>query len=234
MISAPFFKSKQHQEEQKMKRVFLAVAAMLSATVSMSAQTVSPVIVQTAIKTGSVVQGSFWIHNEGMIPLNVSIEPKSFSADENGKPSFRSLDPAIHVRLSEMSGRVGPKSSREFSYAIQCEQLPCWLSIYSTMVVGHTDQGVAVAIHLPHTIYLTDKNNALRKADVSVVWTSATEAVIENKSTAYDRVQVVKVKGKSDIAGFPLFPSSRRIIHFDQSPGDIAVIFSKFKMESRP
>ncbi len=217
-----------------MKKALLAVVVMLFAVAGASSQTISPLIVEGTVKPGETAQGSFSVQNDGVIPLNVTLEMKSFSVDRNGSPIFRSLDPSIHVKLSEMSGRVGPKASREFSYKIKCDLLPCNLSIYASMVVGHTDQGVAVRVLLPHTIYITDKNNPLRKADVAVTWTSPTEAVIENRGLAYDRVRVLKIKGNADMAGFPLFPSSQRVIHFEAQPSEITVVFDRFKIESRP
>jgi hypothetical protein len=217
-----------------MKKSFLAVVIMLFAVAGVRSQTISPLIVEGAVKPGEMAQGSFSLQNSGVIPLNVTLELKSFSVDRNGSPVFRSLDPSIHVKLSEMSGRVGPRASRDFSYKIKCDALPCNLSIYASVVVGHTDQGVAVRVLLPHTIYITDKNNPLHKADVAVTWTSPTEAIIENKSTAYDRVRVLKVKGSTDMAGFPLFPSSQRVIHFEAQPSEITVVFDRFKIESRP
>lgn len=69
------------------------------------AQTISPVIVEYREKA----QGKFQLTNDSDFPLFVVLEPQSFSVDKGGNPTFRPLDPGIHVSLSTMSFRLAPK-----------------------------------------------------------------------------------------------------------------------------
>ena len=87
-----------------MKKVLTFAAGLILLAVSAAAQTVSPVIVEYREKAS----GSFQVYNDSFVPLAVILEPRSFSVDVQGRPTFRPLDPEIRVDLSETSFRVGP------------------------------------------------------------------------------------------------------------------------------
>jgi hypothetical protein len=84
------------------------------------AQTVRPVIVEYR---GSG-QNRFELVNNSDRPLSVTIEPKSFTIDEEGNPQFVPLDPSIHLKLSGMSFRIPPQQSRFVFYQVSADKLP--------------------------------------------------------------------------------------------------------------
>src|SRR5258708_6021449 len=131
--------------------VFFILLALLFLSFTADAQTVSPVIAEYKGKA----RGEFTVQNNGLTPLTVNIEPLSFTVDDKGQPRFTPLDTAhVHLKMDSFTVRIGAKQEHRFFYEVRCDRLPCWLSIYSTMVTGKTLQGIAVALHLPHTIYL--------------------------------------------------------------------------------
>ena len=147
-----------------MKRIAALVLLFASAA---SAQTVFPVISEY----GKKANGSFQLENNTLLPLAVTIEAYNFSVDKTGK-HMRKLDSTTHIQLSETSMRMGPKETREISYRLKCDVLPCEVSILSGMVVGHT-QGdkdhpvMQVRLILDHTIYLCAKAKGCRSGIIS-------------------------------------------------------------------
>jgi len=134
------------------------IFVLLSSTM-LSAQTISPVISEYG---GKKVSGSFTITNNGLTPLTVVIEPPQTLAFENGQPRLGPLDPAVHLTLAEMSAKIGAKQQHQFDYKLTCDARPCAVTIYTTITGPHTASGLAVAIHLPHTLYFCEKQKGCR------------------------------------------------------------------------
>jgi len=204
------------------------------------AQTISPVIVEYREKA----QGKFQLFNDSDFPLNVVLEPQSFSVNSEGAPTFRALDPSIHVRLSTMSFRLAPRQTYTVFYQASADSLPAWFVVYATVTGAVTQEGIKIALELPHTVYLLTKKPPAVDA---VVWHRAEEAndkrqiqaEVENRGAEFSRVQEVEVtstSGKKSYPGFPLFPGQRRSfqLEWDQpgEPQQIVLKFARFKSES--
>jgi len=219
---------------------WLAAAAALTAmSPAARAQVVSPVIVEYREKA----QGSFQIRNEQLVPLDVIIEPRSFSVDLEGHPTFWTLDPQIHLRLSKMSLRLAPQQTYTVFYEATAEQLPAWFTIYSTITGPTPMTGLKVALHLPHTVYLLSRR-PLGREGVNLVRANTdasgrrVEVEIENRSPELARVQEVEVRSTSatrTYPGFPFFPSARRLLRLDWDgrgePQRVVLKFEKFRIE---
>jgi len=141
--------------------LFLALA--LPAT-PLHAQTIRPVIVEY---TRNKAQGRFELVNDGVTPLNVVLEPKSFDITEAGEAIYRPLDPRIHLRLSTMSVRIPAKQSRYVFYEATCDSLPAWFVIPCTFSGLPPQRGMEVRVELPHTVYLVQKH-PLAREDVAI------------------------------------------------------------------
>ena len=221
-----------------MKKFLTFAAGLVVLAVSASAQTVSPVIVEYREKAS----GSFQIYNDSFVPLAVMLEPRSFSVDDEGQPTFRPLDPEVSVRLSETSFRVGPQQTYTVFYRAQSTRLPAWFTIYASITGPQTPNGIKLVLELPHTVYLLTRQPLPREAVVlhrAESGAKQIEAEIENRGREFIRVQEVEVSstsGKKDFAGFPLFPGQRRILKLDWEesgePQRITLRFEKFKLES--
>jgi hypothetical protein len=122
-------------------------------------QTVSPVIVEC----GKKCRGEFSITNNGLTPLAVSVEARSFSLDALGHATNRPLDPGVDLKLEEGSARISPKGTHTFGYQLKCSVRPCSVALVSSMVVGHTAEGILVRVQLAHTVYACEKQKDCRK-----------------------------------------------------------------------
>jgi hypothetical protein len=143
-----------------MKRILsLLLLQFLFFGLAVSAQTVSPIIVEC----GKKCRGEFSITNNGLTPLAVSVEARSFSLDILGRATNRPLDPTVDLRLEEGSARVSPKSTHTFAYQLKCGTPPCSVALLSSMVVGHTAEGILVRVQLAHTVYVCEKQKDCRK-----------------------------------------------------------------------
>ena len=225
-----------------MKRYFGILLLLFAAANQAPAQTISPVIQEYQAKA----DGRFQIYNDLEVPLTVVLEPYSFAVDSSGNPTFRKLDPEIHVQLSSTSFRLQPKQTYFVFYKASSETLPHWFCIYSTITGSTTTTGIKLAIQLPHTVYLLDKKSLERD---QVAWVRAESSAagnkrkivadVENHGTEFSRVREVEVtsaNGKQSYAGFPLFPGQRRLLDLDWDgstvPEHIQLSFDRFKMES--
>lgn len=203
------------------------------------AQTVSPVIVEYREKA----RGKFEVYNDTLFPLNVVVEPRSFSVDPDGEPIYRPLDPSITVRLSSMSFRLGPKQTYAVFYEASAQKTPAWFTIYSTVTGVTTADGLRIALELPHTVYLLPAKGLERESVVIVkAGTSADkkfiEAELQNKSQDFARVQEIEVtspSGKKLFPGFPFFPGQKRnltIVWDDPGQPQMLVLrFQKFEVK---
>ena len=95
----------------------------------LAAQTVRPVIAEYSQKA----RGRFDLVNDTALPLNVVLEPKSFSISDEGSPTFRPLDKSIHLKLSQMSFRIPPKQTYYVFYEATADTYPAWFVIYATL-----------------------------------------------------------------------------------------------------
>jgi P pilus assembly chaperone PapD len=191
---------------------FLAFGALYT-----PGQTISPVIVEYQQKA----KGRFQVTSDSDVPLTVVLEPESFRVDEKGNPTFYPLDPNIHLELSTTSFRLAPHQTYMVFYKASASHLPAWFTIYATVTGKRTNQGIELAIHLPHTVYLMTKKPL---ASSSVVWDKAefsptsgkVEGLVTNQGSAYARVVGVFVTDasgkKHDFSGFPFFPGQQRQI----------------------
>ncbi|MGH9733758.1 MAG: hypothetical protein ACRD8A_04105 [Candidatus Acidiferrales bacterium] len=220
-----------------MLRRFLLIAFIVVAALPAAAQTISPVIVEYQKKAN----GKFQVTNDSDVPLAVVLEPESFTVDGKGKPTYFPLDKNVHLELSSTSFRLAPHQTYMVFYKASADHLPAWFTIYATVTGRRTVQGLELAIHLPHTVYLMT-NKPL--ASSSVVWQKAEfnsangeiEGVVSNHGTDYARVINVSVTDasgkKEDFTGFPLFPGQDRQIdlpwkHSDP-PRSIQLTFKHF------
>jgi hypothetical protein len=225
-----------------MNRFWAVLFLLFVASANTPAQTISPVIEEYQGKA----DGRFQISNDSEVPLTVVLEPHSFVVDSNGNPTFRKLDPEIHVQLSSTSFRLQPKQTYFVFYKATSETLPNWFCIYATVTGATTPTGIKLALQLPHTVYLLDKKSLERD---QVAWVRAESstagkkrqivAELENHGNEFSRVREVEVtsaNGKQSFSGFPLFPGQKRLIELDwdgsAEPQHIQVSFDHFKMES--
>jgi hypothetical protein len=209
---------------------------------ALAAQTISPVIVEYREKAS----GRFQIHNDTDFPLTVVLEPHSFTVDSAGTPTFHELSPEIHLDLSTMSFRVGPKQDYFVFYKASADKLPNWFCVYANITGPHTQEGIQVRLELPHTVYLLGKKPGqvndiawIRAVSTSDSPNPMIEAAVENHGTDVTRVHEVDVTsstGKQVYDGFPLFPGQRREISLEwEQPGvpqHIELKFEHFKAET--
>src|SRR5208282_5514514 len=131
-------------------------AVLFIVTAASWAQTVRPVIAEL----GNPAKGRVEYVNDGLTPLNVVLEAKSFTVSETGEISYRALDPNIHLKLSTTSFRVQPQQTYYVFYEASSPQIPSWFVIYASFsgFPFRTAQGMNVRLQLPHTVYLLPKH----------------------------------------------------------------------------
>ena len=113
------------------KLLVLALLELWFFGLSVAAQTVSPVIVEC----GKKCNGAFSVTNNGLTPLAVTVEARSFSMDTQGHATYRTLDEAADLKLDEGSARIASKGTHTFSYQLKCSVVPCSVTLLSSMVV---------------------------------------------------------------------------------------------------
>ncbi len=211
------------------------------------AQTVRPVISEL----GNPAKGRVEYVNDGLTPLNVVLEAKSFTVSEKGEISYRPLDPDIHLKLSATSFRIQPQQTYYVFYEASAPPSPKWFVIYASFTgfAFRTAQGMNVRLQLPHTVYLLPKQRA-EKADVRVVRAELNAAdnkvllEVENTGDNFGRVlqtQLANGRKKQEAPGFPIFPHSRRILEVpldakaaaDTIPTEVSFQFDNFKVEEK-
>jgi hypothetical protein len=220
---------------------FLAIALMALCGI-VDAQTVRPLINEL----GNPAKGRVEYVNDASVPLNVTVEAKSFSVSEKGEISYRPLDGNIHLKLSATSFRVPPQQSYFLFYEATSDKAPAWFVIYAAFsgFGFKTQEGMNVRVQLPHTVYLLPKER-VEKPDVHIVSAvydaanNSVKVITENTGANFGRVQQAFVSGgkkRQEGAGFPVFPQSRRQMEYpwqgDQPPDKVSLEFEKFKVES--
>lgn len=220
----------------------LVVFLWAGAVASVSAQTISPVILEYPEKA----DGRFQLYNDAAVPLTVVLEPHSFSVDPTGKATFRKLDPEVHVQLSATSFRLAPKQTYFVFYKANADKLPNWFCIYATVTGTTTANGIKLSLELPHTVYLLTRKEAAQKEVVLVKAGISSEGEkklvtgeIDNRGAEFTRIQEVEVtsaSGKQVFPGFPLFPDQKRTFDLEWEqpgmPAQIVIKFPHFKVES--
>jgi hypothetical protein len=215
----------------------LALTFILFGALYTPGQTISPVIEQYQQKA----KGRFQITSDSDIPLTVVLEPESFRVDSKGNPTFYPLDPGIHLELSTTSFRLAPHQTYMVFYKASADHLPAWFTIYATVTGKRTNQGIEVAIHLPHTVYLMTKKPL---PSTAVVWKKAEfspasgeiDGLVANQGSAYARVVDIAITDSSGkkhhFSGFPFFPGQQRQIEIPwkdpQAPKLIELKFAHF------
>jgi hypothetical protein len=220
--------------------VLLALAAWAMPAAPASAQTVRPVIVE---HQGTRALGRFELVNDQLLPLNVILEAKSFDVTEDGDPEFRALDPAIRLKLSEMSFRIPARQSRAIFFEAEAESIPAWFTIYATFAGMPRRQGMEIQVELPHTVYMLPKR-PLAREDVRVVAATydstarRVEVLLRNVGPRLGRVEEVEAsaaKERRRHGSFPLLPGATRrvVIPWDAAgaPSQVRLRFSKFAIE---
>lgn len=232
-----------------MKALSLLTSTILALAFSTAAcaQTVRPVISEL----GNPAKGRVEYVNDGLTPLNVVVEARSFTVSENGELSYRPLDSSIHLKLSATSFRIQPQQTYYLFYEASAPPSPAWFVIYASFsgFPFRTAQGMNVRLQLPHTVYLLPKQRA-QKADIHVVRAELNAAEnkvlveVENTGDNFGRVletQLAGGKKKQDAPGFPIFPHSKRILEVpldpkserDAAPTEVSFQFDNFKVEEK-
>jgi hypothetical protein len=209
------------------------------------AQTVRPVISELS----NPAKGRVEYVNDGLTPLNVVLEAKSFTVSEKGEISYRPLDREIHLMFSATSFRIQPKQTFYVFYEASAPARPSWFVIYASFsgFPFRTAQGMNVRLQLPHTVYLLPKQR-VEKADVRVLRAelnstdSKVVLEVENTGGNFGRVlqtQLANGRKKEDEPGFPMFPHSKRIVELpleakaDNVPDAVSLQFENFKVEEK-
>jgi hypothetical protein len=209
-----------------MKQDFLTVVfrllasgiCLLTLNASLPGQTVRPLINEL----NNPAKGRVEYVNDGLTPLNVVLEAKSFTVSETGEIAYRPLDANIHLKLSATSFRIQPQQTYYVFYEASSPQSPTWFVIYAAFsgFPFRTAQGMNVRLELPHTVYLLPKQS-VEKSEVRVARAEITPGgdkfllEVENSGNNFGRVletQLLYPKGKQEASGFPIFPHSKRII----------------------
>ena len=181
------------------------------------AQSIRPVISEHVAK---VAKGSFELVNSGLVPLNVILDPKSFSVSEQGDITYRPLDKSTQLKLSAMSFQIPPEQSYFVFYEARADVLPAWFVIYSNIGGRKNSAGVNVRIDLPHTVYILPKRS-LEKSDILISALGPTSDKthlgfrVTNTGPWFGRVLSTEFIGKDGTtqgSGFPVFPHSARIV----------------------
>lgn len=228
-------------------RLWAGVLCIFAMGAASAAQTVRPLINEL----GNPCKGRVEYVNDGLTPLNVVLEAKSFTVSETGDIVYRPLDPDIHLKLSTTSFRVQPQQTYYVFYEASSTKSPQWFVIYAafTGFSFRTAQGMNVRLELPHTVYLLPKASVERpdivvdRAELDVAANKVTIEV-ENQGNNFGRVletQVVYNKKKQEAPGFPVFPHSKRLLEIpltdkaegENVPVEISMQFQKFKVEQK-
>jgi hypothetical protein len=218
----------------------LAAVASLAPAISARAQTLRPVVVEYY---GTTAKGKFELANDGLVPLSVVLEPKSFDVTETGDAVYRALDPRIHLRLSTMSTRIPARQSRWVFFEAQTDSIPAWFVITATFSGMPKRSGLEVLVELPHTVYLVQKD-LLRREDVRVTTAVFSEPEkwilieLENRGPRLGRATQIEAIAKGErrpYPSFPLVPGGRRqiLIPWDavRDPERVTVRFQGFTLD---
>jgi hypothetical protein len=225
----------------------LMAGAFCIFAIGAAAQTVRPLINEL----GNPAKGRVEYVNDGLTPLNVVLEARSFTVTETGDIDYRPLDPDIHLKLSATSFRIQPQQTYYVFYEANSVKSPQWFVLYAAFTGFNfrTAQGMNVRLELPHTVYLLPKAG-LEKPDIIIdraeldPATNKVTLEVENQGNNFGRVmetQLVYSKKKQEAPGFPVFPHSKRILEIpltekaegENVPVEVSMQFQKFKIEQK-
>jgi hypothetical protein len=217
--------------------IFVVTAACL-------AQTVRPLINEL----GNPAKGRVEYVNDGLTPLNVVLEARSFTVSETGEITYRPLDPDIHLKLSTTSFRVQPQQTYYVFYEASAPKSPSWFVIYASFsgFTFRTAQGMNVRLQLPHTVYLLPKRS-VEQPEIRVIRAELSSEEnkvlleVENSGDNFGRVlqtQLLYSRKKQEAPGYPVFPHSKRILEValeekaegENVPVEVSFQFEKFKV----
>ena len=225
------------------KTILMNLSSLCLMAAALPAQTVKPVIAEL----GNPAKGRIEYYNDSITPLNVVLEPKSFTVSETGEISYRPLDSTIHLKLSTTSFRIPPQQSFYVFYEADTQEAPGWFVIYAAFsgFPFRTQQGMNIRLELPHTVYLLPKKS-LGKSEIQVDRLEFKPAEkkllveVENTGESFGRVQQTVVdfgKKKQEAPGFPIFPHRKRIMEIaleqNETPTGVVLEFANFKVEEK-
>ncbi len=223
---------------QSMRPLLAVFAAFLLITGHAQSQSVRPAIAEYT----SPSEGRFDVVNDSLLPMFITIEPKSFTIDAQGTAQFTRLDPGIHLQLSQNSLRLPPRSSRTIFYTATANAYPAWFCIYSNFAGTPRRGFMNVELELPHTVYLLGKGKSgedaiqvenLRREDGQL------HGTVRNRSGNVVRLQSIQVidgNGKKrEEGGFPLLPGGSRQLSLplkaDETPSRVRIKFGRYTAE---
>lgn len=134
---------------------------------TLHSQTLGP----TFSECGKRCSGSFQVTNNGLTPMTVTVEPHGFKMEQGtaDKATFTPADNNADVQLSTTSARLSPKQTYTFDYKIRCHELPCQVGLAAGMMIGHTDEGLAVKLVMGHIVYSCEKARDCRRNTLHAV-----------------------------------------------------------------
>jgi len=139
-----------------MKSFLFAVAVLIAS--SAQCQSITPVI---QIGSHHKANISFDVANNMLTPAVLTLEPASMTPTAKG-PTYRPLDPDVHVELSELSAKLGAKQHHTFRAKISCAR-DCVVAIWVTFMPPKQENGAQVAIHFPETAYICSEIRGCRE-----------------------------------------------------------------------
>jgi len=102
---------------------------------------------------GKKCNGMFMLRNDSVSPVVFTVDAYSvtFSQEKQG-PVQKPLND-VTLKLSQSSGRLSPKESRQIEFKFQCAELPCQVMFMSAMTLTKPINGMTVRFMLPFTAY---------------------------------------------------------------------------------
>ena len=222
--------------------LLLGAAFAGAAPARLLAQTISPPIAEYQERARS----SFQLTNTTLFPLNVVLEVRGFQIGADGNLVDVPLDTSrVHVKLSTMSFRMGPRATYTVFYDARADSAPAWFNILAAMTGARTDTGLNLRVILPHVVYLNQKEPlsredvALRAFEVDST-TGHARVELENLGPRLGRVLAVTASNGSaqstPTAGYPLLPHSRRWTEIGWAgpavPTRLVIRFAKFTLDT--
>jgi hypothetical protein len=222
-------------------RLLIVCACVFCVTPPLTGQTIRPLISEFKNKA----RGKVELVNDAAWPLNVYLQPRSFTVSASGDMTDAPLERGIHVKLSVMSLRIPPGQSRWVFYEATSDHMPAWFVVYAVFAGFPTRdfKGINVQLELPHVAYILPKDG-LKSDDVRVNVTELRPADrkivldIENTGGNFGRILTTELSGpagKASSPGFPLFPGGHRRLELawssDQQPKQLVLRSRDFIVE---
>lgn len=136
-----------------MSRLTLMVALLLLLGSVAHAQTLSPPRSSFADCSKKACSGTIQFSNDGLKPMTFTLELAHVDVYQDG-PKFTHLQEGESIDVSESSGRLGPKETREVDFKVRTSQPGHFtLSIMVVMRPPKADDGISVGLVLAHFVY---------------------------------------------------------------------------------